>query len=246
MSFIRVLLVLFAFASHVHAYYVSTTGRFVNRDPIAERGGANLYEFLRNDGVNKTDHLGLAVVPLNEASFPEGFTADARSGHNVGMGGYTLPTKWIATSKAVQDNCPVKCKKVVWDKRDYSVKAEYEGYTKNHEYKHIEDYASEVASSQRRTEEAYMNRCMPEKAAACYNGLTQKFANIARLRGSILADWLHLKGGNRGGIHIPPYASSFLEVENVPGRLKLNRSRLQTAERELRDGLRRCALYERE
>jgi hypothetical protein len=34
-------------------------GRFINRDPIEEQGGLNLYAFCRNDGVNKWDYLGM-------------------------------------------------------------------------------------------------------------------------------------------------------------------------------------------
>ena len=34
-------------------------GRWTNRDPIEEKGGNNLYGFLRNDSINKWDKLGL-------------------------------------------------------------------------------------------------------------------------------------------------------------------------------------------
>jgi len=34
-------------------------GRWLNRDPIGERGGLNLYAFVGNDGVNLWDLLGL-------------------------------------------------------------------------------------------------------------------------------------------------------------------------------------------
>jgi len=42
-----------------HRYYDPVTGRWPSRDPIGERGGMNLYEFLRNDGINWWDKLGL-------------------------------------------------------------------------------------------------------------------------------------------------------------------------------------------
>ncbi|HWA28929.1 MAG TPA: RHS repeat-associated core domain-containing protein [Lacunisphaera sp.] len=44
-----------------HRYYSATLGRFINRDPIEEDGGLNLYGFAGNDGVNGWDYLGLAV-----------------------------------------------------------------------------------------------------------------------------------------------------------------------------------------
>jgi RHS repeat-associated protein len=39
-------------------YYDARNGRFINRDPIEERGGMNLYGFCGNDGVNQWDYLG--------------------------------------------------------------------------------------------------------------------------------------------------------------------------------------------
>ena len=39
-------------------YYSPGLGRFINRDPIAEQGGLNLYGFCGNDGVNHWDYLG--------------------------------------------------------------------------------------------------------------------------------------------------------------------------------------------
>jgi RHS repeat-associated protein len=39
-------------------YYSPCLGRFINRDPIGEKGGLNLYGFCGNDGVNRTDYLG--------------------------------------------------------------------------------------------------------------------------------------------------------------------------------------------
>jgi RHS repeat-associated protein len=42
-----------------HRYYSPTLGRFINRDPIGERGGLNLYGFVGNNGTNRVDVLGL-------------------------------------------------------------------------------------------------------------------------------------------------------------------------------------------
>ncbi|MBF0197680.1 MAG: RHS repeat-associated core domain-containing protein, partial [Planctomycetes bacterium] len=49
-------------------YYSSELGRWLNRDPIAEAGGLNLYGFVGNDGVNSWDLLGLVII-LDEHSF---------------------------------------------------------------------------------------------------------------------------------------------------------------------------------
>ncbi|MEM0967685.1 MAG: RHS repeat-associated core domain-containing protein [Verrucomicrobiota bacterium] len=42
-------------------YYDPQTGRWLNRDPIEEAGGLNLYRFVGNDGVNAWDLLGLQI-----------------------------------------------------------------------------------------------------------------------------------------------------------------------------------------
>ena len=41
-----------------HRYYSPSLGRFINRDPIAESGGLNLYGFCGNDGIDNVDFLG--------------------------------------------------------------------------------------------------------------------------------------------------------------------------------------------
>jgi RHS repeat-associated protein len=42
-----------------HRFYSPLLGRFINRDPIAEAGGLNLYAYCRNDPVNCVEVLGL-------------------------------------------------------------------------------------------------------------------------------------------------------------------------------------------
>jgi len=42
-------------------YYSSELGRWVNRDPIGERGGINVYAFVGNNALNAWDLLGLAT-----------------------------------------------------------------------------------------------------------------------------------------------------------------------------------------
>ena len=41
-----------------HCFYNASTGRWLSRDPIAERGGNNLCQALRNDPINRLDPLG--------------------------------------------------------------------------------------------------------------------------------------------------------------------------------------------
>ena len=47
--------------------YLPSLGRFLNQDPMGERGGLNLYAFVRNDGVNNLDYLGMDLMLLDGA-----------------------------------------------------------------------------------------------------------------------------------------------------------------------------------
>ena len=44
-----------------YRYYSPELGRWVNRDPIGENGGKNLYGFVGNDSISKWDGFGLEV-----------------------------------------------------------------------------------------------------------------------------------------------------------------------------------------
>ncbi|MGB0991496.1 MAG: RHS repeat domain-containing protein [Akkermansiaceae bacterium] len=51
-----------------YRYYDTVVGRFINRDPIGERGGLNVYAFVRNDGIGKVDYLGLQMTRYRSGS----------------------------------------------------------------------------------------------------------------------------------------------------------------------------------
>jgi RHS repeat-associated protein len=46
-------------AYYGYRYYNASTGGWLSRDLVAEEGGANLYGFVGDDGINKVDYLGL-------------------------------------------------------------------------------------------------------------------------------------------------------------------------------------------
>jgi hypothetical protein len=48
---------------YLYRFYSPELGRWINRDPIEERGGVNLYGFVNNNGVNITDLFGLLREP---------------------------------------------------------------------------------------------------------------------------------------------------------------------------------------
>jgi RHS repeat-associated protein len=58
------------FLYYGYRYYNPTTGRWISRDPIKERGGPTLYAFVLNEGLSHTDFLGLQR--RNPISGPEG------------------------------------------------------------------------------------------------------------------------------------------------------------------------------
>jgi RHS repeat-associated protein len=51
----------------LYRVYAPDTGRWLNRDPIGEAGGLNLYGYVRNNPVNGRDAFGL----IDDAGYPE-------------------------------------------------------------------------------------------------------------------------------------------------------------------------------
>ena len=48
-----------------YRWYSPEGGRWISRDPIGEEGGENLYEFVKNDGLNRLDVFGLEETPID-------------------------------------------------------------------------------------------------------------------------------------------------------------------------------------
>jgi RHS repeat-associated protein len=55
-------------AEYGFRYTDPKTGRWLSRDPIGERGGANLYGFVGNDGIDRSDFLGLLTPEQLQAT----------------------------------------------------------------------------------------------------------------------------------------------------------------------------------
>ncbi|MCX6883825.1 MAG: RHS repeat-associated core domain-containing protein [Verrucomicrobia bacterium] len=49
---------------YLHRYYNPSAGRWLSRDPLGERGGANAYGFIGNEPVNDVDVLGLLAASV--------------------------------------------------------------------------------------------------------------------------------------------------------------------------------------
>jgi len=59
-----------AWQNYGYRFYAPTLGRWLQRDPIGEEGGVNLYGFVGNDTVNGVDRLGLMLDPNDYKAWP--------------------------------------------------------------------------------------------------------------------------------------------------------------------------------
>lgn len=75
-------------------FYSPSMGRFINRDPIEEQGGINLYAFCGNDGVNRYDLLGM------EGADPS-MSASAQVAHS----GFST-SSWLGADNDEKDTPP--------------------------------------------------------------------------------------------------------------------------------------------
>jgi RHS repeat-associated protein len=48
-------------------YYSPDLGRWINRDPIGENGGVNLFSFVANEAIHSIDLLGEQIIPTSSA-----------------------------------------------------------------------------------------------------------------------------------------------------------------------------------
>jgi hypothetical protein len=58
---LQLLTALLLLAPAAQAYYSPSAGRWLNRDPLWERGGMNLQAFIQNDGISSADARGLSA-----------------------------------------------------------------------------------------------------------------------------------------------------------------------------------------
>jgi RHS repeat-associated protein len=97
--------------------YNPTLGRWISRDPIAERGGLNLYEYVDNDPIQKIDPLGLVpaiiTVPCNlwkrsgctciyECRCPPGYTDGYMSAFVTQPCSFQAPTRTCVSWESIR------------------------------------------------------------------------------------------------------------------------------------------------
>jgi RHS repeat-associated protein len=73
--------------------YNPALGRWLSRDPIGEAGGVNLYGYVENGPLNKSDPLGLDYILLNRSYGFHGFGHSGSLVGNAAADGYDYYTK---------------------------------------------------------------------------------------------------------------------------------------------------------
>jgi RHS repeat-associated protein len=80
-----------------YRFYSAEMGRWLNRDPIGEEGGVNLYGFIGNNGTNRYDVLGLQM------SYPPSVAAAASQGWTAAEIAEFFRISILAAAKAIDD-----------------------------------------------------------------------------------------------------------------------------------------------
>jgi len=83
-------------------YYSPDLGRWLNRDPLGESGGFNLYAIAANNIINRWDYLGMCdpsqmFTPEGQAEME---TMKAFAGEGVDIDGEALVDSWFAQSES--------------------------------------------------------------------------------------------------------------------------------------------------
>ena len=78
-----------------YRYYNPETGRWINRDPIGEQGGLNLYGFVANDPMNLIDPFGLDFIAVGSNAAIRGVPA--------AVGGHLSITYWTESQYCIKE-----------------------------------------------------------------------------------------------------------------------------------------------
>lgn len=77
-----------------YRFYHPSTGRWLNRDPLGEAGGANLYGFIGNEPIANFDYVGLVLVAIDGTGSKEWVF-----GNNAGSHVLNFYEDWIGPGK---------------------------------------------------------------------------------------------------------------------------------------------------
>jgi RHS repeat-associated protein len=97
-------------------YYDSNLQRWLNQDPIGERGGVNLYQFVGNNPVNQIDPLGLQVPPqvMEALESPEAQELEEAIAADAEAAGGAAEADMASLMQKARELYPKLCNKFQW------------------------------------------------------------------------------------------------------------------------------------
>jgi RHS repeat-associated protein len=108
-------------AFYGYRWYEPLTGRWPSRDPIEEEGGLNLYEFVRNNGIDVVDGLGLEwtvtsnIAPFNKSSLDLVIKEGPIIIENTGISKFALPCSDVKCATIAAKRINRKLYAVAWE-----------------------------------------------------------------------------------------------------------------------------------
>jgi len=104
MLMLTLLLLGVSLGREAQAFYNPSTGRWLSRDPIGERGGLNLYGMVQNNPIDRVDALGLTYGTISKSK--KTFDSFQNTFHR----GLHVRFSWAPP----RDHKCCKCSKAVW------------------------------------------------------------------------------------------------------------------------------------
>ena len=154
-------------------FYSPGQGRFLNRDPIEEQGGLNLYAFVGNDPVNHWDYLGLCVeAKWVETSYKK--SEPIRTGHDSAVTGATI--RHEDSMDVTLEDCSEggSCTKI-HVKISYDIEWWYtDSESRSHEKEHRDVYRGGYERKKEYAEK-HACQCMSRELASCWQNAIQRF-----------------------------------------------------------------------
>ncbi len=87
-----------------YRYYSPALGRWPSRDPIGERGGLNVYGFVKNDAVDAWDFQGLWSEPVRYKEFERAYTYNGDDGPGTDLLSYLAELIHLDAGQAFGDD----------------------------------------------------------------------------------------------------------------------------------------------
>ncbi len=163
------------FLYYGYRFYNSQSGRWINRDPIEERGGRPLYAFVFNATISNYDSLGHTCAPLARRDL--GIRPYYTNRTDV-VHGETAPT-WVMSPVIGRcfpgfSTCQYKVRiNACWASASYWYDSEE---TRLHELDHVDRYAANWGNLLA-VIEGFVDVCVSQQKAACYQSLISNYSN---------------------------------------------------------------------